>query len=121
MPPSTAARAWVATRVRLLSGCCGVSETPAVWVWKRIQVERSLRGPVALGHELPPDPPRRPELGDLLEEVGVAVEEERQARGEVVDAKPAGERGLDVGHAVGDREGQLLDRRRPRPRGCGSR
>ena len=42
VPPSTAARAWMATRVRLLSGCWAVSETPAVWVWKRIQVERSF-------------------------------------------------------------------------------
>ena len=42
VPPRTAASAWVATRVRLLSGCCGVSDTPAVWVWKRIQVERSF-------------------------------------------------------------------------------
>ena len=29
-------------------------------------------GPVALGHQLRPDPARRPELGDLLEEVAVA-------------------------------------------------
>ena len=42
VPPSTAASAWMATRVRLFSGCCGVSETPAVWVWKRIHVERAF-------------------------------------------------------------------------------
>ncbi len=45
VPPSTAASAWMATRVRLLSGCCGVSETPAVWVWNRIQAERSFSAP----------------------------------------------------------------------------
>ncbi len=30
VPPSTAARAWIATRATLFSGCCAVSETPAV-------------------------------------------------------------------------------------------
>jgi hypothetical protein len=42
VPPRTAARAWSATRVRLLRGCWEVSETPAVWVWNRIQVDRSF-------------------------------------------------------------------------------
>ena len=45
VPPSTAASAWIATRVRLLRGCCDVSDTPAVWVWKRIQVDRSFSAP----------------------------------------------------------------------------
>ena len=35
VPPSTAASACTATRTRLTSGCCAVSCTPAVWVWKR--------------------------------------------------------------------------------------
>ena len=35
VPPSTAARACTVTRTRLTSGCCAVSCTPAVWVWKR--------------------------------------------------------------------------------------
>ena len=69
-------------------------------------------GAVALGHQPVPDPARGPELGDLLEEVAVAVEEERQARREVVDPQAAREGRLDVGHPVGDREGQLLDRGR---------
>ena len=69
-------------------------------------------GAVALGHQVVPDPPAGPELGDLLEEVAVAVEEERQPRREVVDAQAALEGRLDVGHPVGDRERQLLDRGR---------
>ncbi len=69
-------------------------------------------GVVALRHELVPDPARGPELRDLLEEVAVAVEEEAQARREVVDAQPAPDRRLDVGHPVGDGERQLLDRGR---------
>ena len=71
-------------------------------------------GAVALGHQLVPDPARGAELGDLLEEVAVAVEEERQARREVVDPQPALERRFDVRHPVGDRERQLLDRGRTR-------
>jgi hypothetical protein len=35
VPPSTAASPWTATRTRFTSGCCAVSCTPAVWVWKR--------------------------------------------------------------------------------------
>ena len=35
VPPSTAASASMAVRTTLLSGCCAVSDTPAVWVWKR--------------------------------------------------------------------------------------
>ena len=45
MPPSTPASAWIATRVRLFSGCWALRETPAVCVWKRIQVERSFSAP----------------------------------------------------------------------------
>jgi len=35
VPPSTAASASIAVRTMFTSGCCAVSETPAVWVWKR--------------------------------------------------------------------------------------
>ena len=35
VPPRTAASASMAVRTTLLSGCCAVSDTPAVWVWKR--------------------------------------------------------------------------------------
>ena len=55
-----------------------------------------------------PDAPRGAVLGDLLEEVDVAVEEEAETRREVVDVEPGGDGRLDVGEAVGEREGQLL-------------
>src|SRR5439155_3075487 len=42
---------------------------------------------VPLLHEPRPDPPRGPELRDLLEEVVVDVEEEREARREAVDVE----------------------------------
>ena len=112
MPPRTAASAWSATRVRLLSGCCG-RQRHAGGLGVEAHPRRALvLGAVALGHQLVPDPPRRPELGDLLEEVAVAVEEEAEPRREVVDPQPACECRLDVGHPVGDRERQLLDRGR---------
>ena len=40
VPPSTADKASVAVLTMLLSGCCAVRLTPAVWVWKRIKSER---------------------------------------------------------------------------------
>src|SRR3989442_4236 len=39
-PPSTAASACMATRTMLFSGCCAVSELPAVCAWKRSSIER---------------------------------------------------------------------------------
>ena len=59
-----------------------------------------------------PDPPRRAELRDLLEEVDVRVEEERQAGREPVDVQAARQAELDVAEAVGQREGELLRGRR---------
>ena len=55
-----------------------------------------------------PDPPRRPELGDLLEEVDVRIEEERQPRREPLDVQPAGQPELDVPEPVGEGERELL-------------
>src|SRR5262249_4954915 len=37
VPPSTAASASIAVRTMFTSGCCAVSETPAVCAWKRIR------------------------------------------------------------------------------------
>ena len=66
------------------------------------------RGAVDVAHPACPDPARGPELGDLLEEVDVRVEEERQAGREHVDVQAAGQAELDVAEAVGERERQLL-------------
>jgi hypothetical protein len=46
----------------------------------------------AVAHDRRPHPPRGPELGHLLEDVVVAVEEERQAGGEVVHRQPGVDR-----------------------------
>ena len=58
---------------------------PAVWVWNRNCIERSELRAVTLPHPPRPDPTRRAVLGDLLEEVDVRVEEERQPRRERID------------------------------------
>ena len=46
VPPSTAASASTAVRTMFTSGCCAVSDTPAVCVWKRIPRARVLRAVV---------------------------------------------------------------------------
>src|SRR4029453_13976738 len=56
----------------------------------------------------------RLELGDLLEEIVVDVEEERQARREAVDVETPGQRRLHVAQAAGPGEGPPLP---PRPSG----
>ncbi len=114
VPPSTPASASIATRTRFTSGCWAVSETPAVWVWKRSWHERAVGRPVALAHPAGPDAPRGAVLGDLLEEVDVGVEEEAEPRRELVDRQARRQGGLDVGEPVGQREGQLLGGRRAR-------
>ena len=112
VPPSTPASASIAVRTMFTSGCCAVSDTPAVWVWNRSCIERSICGAVALLHPPRPDAPGGPVLGDLLEEVDVGVEEEAQPRRERVDRQARLQRQLDVGEAVGERERQLLGGRR---------
>ena len=45
VPPSTPASASIAVRVMLLSGCCAVSDTPAVCTCVRISHDFGLRAP----------------------------------------------------------------------------
>ncbi len=77
------------------------------------QLPRSLvPGVEAVAHHLGPELPRGAELGDLLEEVAVRVEEERDPRREVVDVEARIDAVLHVLDAVAQRERQLLQRRR---------
>ena len=83
----------------------------------RLGVEPQLQAPlvggaVAVAHPTGPDAAGGPELADLLEEVVVAVEEEAQAGGEVVDVKASRRGRLHVCEAVGQGEGQLVGGRR---------
>src|SRR5215204_263702 len=71
-------------------------------------VQRTLvTGSVLLLHHGRPDAPRGAELGDLLEEVYVRVEEEREARREVVHVEPRLYARLHVGEAVGQGKGEF--------------
>src|SRR5207302_1056184 len=47
VPASTAASASTAVRTMLLSGCCAVSDTPAVCVWNRTDCALATRAPYA--------------------------------------------------------------------------
>ena len=98
VPPSTAASACTATRTTLLSGCCAVQRDAA-----GLRVEAQPRARVArvepLAHEARVDAPRGAELRDLLEQVAVRGEEERQPRRERVDR----EAGVDRARHVLDR------------------
>src|SRR3954447_1562194 len=69
---------------------------------------------VALLQLTRPDPPGRAVLRDLLEEVEMRVEEEREPRREVVDVEAALRCRLDVGEPVGEGERKLLRCGRPR-------
>ena len=71
-----------------------------------------IGGAVSITQPPRPDAPSRPELRDLFEEVDVAVEEERQPRGEAIHVEPAAFPEFDVAEPVGQRERQLLGRRR---------
>src|SRR5437588_12806021 len=67
-----------------------------------------IPGAIALPQMTRPDPPRGAELGDLLEEVDVRVEEEGETWREGVDVEAPLDAGIDVGEAVGEGERELL-------------
>ena len=92
----------------LTSGCWACSVTPPVWVWKRIFIEFGSCAPKRSRDDLRPHPAHRAELGDLLEDVVVAVEEEGEAGSELVDLQAPLERRFDVGDRVGEGERHLL-------------
>jgi len=75
---STAESAWNAVRTTLILYCGRVRLAAAVWQWKRSRIDSGSCGePVA--HDPRIGAAHGPELGDLLEEVVLADEEERQA------------------------------------------
>ena len=79
-----------------------------------------LLGSEALRHDVGPHAAGGTVLGHFLEQVVVGVPEERQAGGEGIDVHARRRCRLDVGDAVGQREGDLLDRRRSAAQ-CGTR
>ena len=113
-PPQTAESAWIATRTTFDSGCWAVSVEPPVCAWKRSADRARVRRAEAVAHDARPEPSRRPELRDLLEEVVVRVEEEGEPLAELVGREARRDRRLAVGDAVREREGELLRRARAR-------
>ena len=112
-PPRTAASAWTVVRTTLLSTDWAVSEEPAVCTWKRHTIERAFDDAEPITHDPGPHPARRPELGDLLEQLGPGGEEEaRRGRRSRRSSSPRASGRLDVRDRVGEREGQLLRGRR---------
>src|SRR6185295_6875341 len=82
----------------------------------RLGVRAQAAGALVLGaetlaHEGRPQAAGGAELRDFLQEVVVQVEEERQAPRELVDRDATLHARLDVGNAVGKREGELLNGR----------
>ena len=71
-----------------------------------------VAGSEPVAHDLRPDTPRGAQLGDLLEKIIVDVEEEGQSRCKGVDIQAGVDRRLDVLDAVGECEGQFLQRGR---------
>ncbi len=63
----------------------------------------------AFRHDFRPEAASGAVFGDFFEKIIVGVEEERKLRGEFIDAESGVERGLDVGDAIGEREGDFLD------------
>ena len=102
VPPSTAAIAWTRDAhdvvVRLLRGQRAAGGLGVKAELLRARVGRAE----AVAHDARPQPAGRAELRDLLEEVVVRVEEERQALAELVDVEPGVDRRLHVGDAVGE-------------------
>ena len=66
-------------------------------------------GVEAFLHDLGPHAASRPELGHLLEQVVMGVEEESQPRGEFIDIKPCLDGSIHIGDAVGQGKGDFLN------------
>ena len=96
----------------LFIGCCaGKRDARGLRVEAHEPGALVLRAEAVL-HQPIPDFARRAILGNLFEEIVVRVEEEAQARTELVHIEPAAARPLDVLDAVIDRERQFLQRGR---------
>ena len=77
----------------------------------RVEAKRDgarVRRAEAIAHDLRPEAARRAELRDLLEEVVVRVEEEREALAEGIRREAGGDGCFAVGDAVRERERELL-------------
>ena len=72
-----------------------------------------IRDPVALFHQLRPQPAAGAEFADLLEEIHMDVEEEAETAGEFLHIAAAPDQLVAIGQPIGQRIAHLLDRRAP--------
>ena len=77
----------------------------------KAQFAAGIVGTETLAHEARPQPTRGAELGDLLEEIAMRGEEERQARRKGIDGEPGVDGLLYVGDRISERERHFLHRR----------
>jgi hypothetical protein len=97
----------------LFSGCCAVSDTPAVCVWVRSFMRARVLGAVALLHPCAPRCGAR--RGTWRSPRRSRCARRRRTRGAARSRRRRGPRATPrshVGEAVGEREGELLRRRR---------
>ena len=78
-------------------------------------------GAKAISGDAGPEPTCGAELRDLLEEIGMAGEEEAETAAEGVKVETGRKRSIDVGDRVGQGEAHLPGRPYCLPRACGSR
>src|SRR5665213_2545069 len=71
-----------------------------------------ILGAVPVAHDVRPNGPCRAELGDLLEEVVMGVEEETESRREAVYRQAPFESPVNIFDSVAQREGKFLNRGR---------
>ena len=66
-----------------------------------------------VGHDARPQGAGSPQLGHFHEKVHADSEEEAQPPGKFINIQALGLGGADIFHAIGQRVGQFLQRRRP--------
>ena len=112
VPPSTAASASIVVRTILLCGSCSVSDTPEVWQWVRSIFERGSLAPrsvMIFAHSVR----AARSLATSRKKFMPMPKKKLSRAGKGIDIEPARLRGAHIFHAVGERIGQLLHRRRP--------
>ena len=121
VPPRTAARASIAVRTMLFSGCCAVSDTPAVCVWKRIIHERGSVAPNS-SRSLRAQMRRAARNLQISSKKSRCASKKNDRRGGELRRRPCRRRdaALHVLDAVASVKASSC-RGRARPRGCGSR
>ena len=101
-------------RTTLLSTDWAVSDEPAVWTWKRQAIERAFDDPNRSRTIRAHIRRAARNLATSSNSSDQAAKKKLSRGGEVVDGEAARERRVDVGDRVGEGEGELLGRRRPR-------